>query len=141
MADKILLLQCGNCDRIWDENEVITPIPNLESRVSPGEPMPYGECPGPGEESCGALCHEYEGDYITECPIDDCEKGQIKLVYVEASCDALVSKDGWDLATGHMDTSSERFRCTVHGTLPSEWVFKAMSRKEAASKMQVKDAT
>jgi len=44
--------QCQNCDRLFKEDELINPIPDLEQRVAPGEIMPSGECP-----ACGAVCH------------------------------------------------------------------------------------
>lgn len=135
MAD-ITLFECQNCLRVWDEKELINPIPHLEDRVSPGEPVPYGECPGPGNETCGALCHPHDDDYIDICPIDSCEKGQIRLIGFEATCDAAVGKDGWDLTTSSMDSSEEKFRCTEHGPVPEEWVFKRMSRKDAVEAMK-----
>jgi len=47
--------KCENCETIWDDEEIITPIPHLEERVAPGEEMPSGECP-----DCGAVCHAIE---------------------------------------------------------------------------------
>jgi hypothetical protein len=46
--------ECQNCGKRWTEDELLLPIPHLEERVSPGEPMPSGECP-----ECRALCHTY----------------------------------------------------------------------------------
>jgi hypothetical protein len=45
--------QCQNCDRVWPD-AVIVPLEEVKKlfeRVTPGEPMPSGECP-----VCGALC-------------------------------------------------------------------------------------
>lgn len=44
--------ECQNCGKIWTDDE-LNPIEDLSMRVSPGEPMPSGECP-----ECGALCQE-----------------------------------------------------------------------------------
>ena len=49
------LYECQNCGKAFPEAKLVTPIPDLEQRVMPGEPMPAGECP-----ECGALCHEQE---------------------------------------------------------------------------------
>lgn len=43
--------ECQDCRRLIDD-ELVVPIPDLEQRVAPGEPMPSGECP-----HCGAVCH------------------------------------------------------------------------------------
>jgi hypothetical protein len=44
--------ECQNCGGTYPESGLVTPIPDLEERVAPGESMPAGECP-----VCGALCH------------------------------------------------------------------------------------
>ena len=49
-------VECGNCGKVWDEEEltrVFPDIPDLAERIAPGEPVPAGECP-----ECGALVHE-----------------------------------------------------------------------------------
>lgn len=46
--------QCGNCGRLWEEKELITPIPNLFERLEPWETDPKGECP-----TCGCICYSY----------------------------------------------------------------------------------
>jgi len=48
-------LLCDDCAYICEAAELTVSfpdIPNLLERVSPGEPVPYGECP-----KCGALMH------------------------------------------------------------------------------------
>ena len=48
-------VECGNCGKVWDEEEltrVFPDIPDLTERIAPGEPVPAGECP-----DCGALVH------------------------------------------------------------------------------------
>jgi hypothetical protein len=47
---------CQNCGRIWDEVLLVTPVTDIDQRVSPGEPMPSGEC-----VACGALCQQIPG--------------------------------------------------------------------------------
>ena len=44
--------ECQNCKFMGREEELVNPIPDIEQRVGPGEPMPSGECP-----ACGAVCH------------------------------------------------------------------------------------
>lgn len=45
---------CQNCGKTWDDSQLVE-ARRLWERVSPGEPMPSGECP-----ACGALCHPIE---------------------------------------------------------------------------------
>lgn len=54
---------CPNCSRWWP-NEIVAqfPVKDLLARVSPGEPMPSGECP-----ACGSLCQPAPEDYCIEC--------------------------------------------------------------------------
>lgn len=52
--------QCQNCDWAGPDEDLgrqLEDVPDLLSRVSPGEPMPTGECP-----RCGALCQPIEED-------------------------------------------------------------------------------
>jgi len=50
------LSRCGSCQ--WEgETADCDPIKNLYERVSPGEPMPSGQCP-----ECSGLCYIYEGE-------------------------------------------------------------------------------
>ncbi len=46
--------QCQNCEAIWPESNLLD-IEDLHERVSPGEPMPSGECP-----LCRSLCQRLE---------------------------------------------------------------------------------
>lgn len=46
---------CQNCQQLWEESQLVNPIPDLYERVAPGEPMPSGECP---VKECGALCQQ-----------------------------------------------------------------------------------
>jgi hypothetical protein len=49
--------ECQNCGRMHTEEE-LRPLQHAEQRVSPGEPMPAGECC-----ECGCACREVtEGD-------------------------------------------------------------------------------
>ena len=48
------LVKCDNCGWGGDETEA-KEIKHLWERVSPGSPMPSGECP-----KCGTLCYEQE---------------------------------------------------------------------------------
>lgn len=43
------LVYCAICDHLRDSGDLIYPIPNLEERILPGDPMPLGECPDCGE--------------------------------------------------------------------------------------------
>jgi len=55
-------VECGNCGRVSDESElrhVFPDIPDLTERIAPGEPVPFGECPG-----CGALVHAMRGSFL-----------------------------------------------------------------------------
>jgi len=50
------LFECSDCKREIEDKDFkvrFPNIPNLLERLSPGEPVPYGECP-----DCGALVHE-----------------------------------------------------------------------------------
>lgn len=49
---KTRLSQCQNCRKLWHDVE-LNSIKDLDQRVSPGEPVPSGECP-----DCGALCQQ-----------------------------------------------------------------------------------
>jgi len=59
---------CGNCQKIMhseDELKTVFPdIPDLLQRISPGEPVPLGECP-----ECGALVHAAEDPTVLFCSI------------------------------------------------------------------------
>jgi hypothetical protein len=45
--------ECQACGSVWMFRQ-LGDIQDLDQRVSPGEPVPAGECP---ELTCGALCH------------------------------------------------------------------------------------
>ena len=59
---------CGNCQKIMrgeDELQHVFPdIPDLLQRISPGEPVPIGECP-----DCGALVHAEEEKPALVCSV------------------------------------------------------------------------
>ena len=59
---------CGNCQKIMrgeDELKTVFPdIPDLLQRISPGEPVPIGECP-----DCGALVHAEEEKPTLVCSV------------------------------------------------------------------------
>ena len=59
---------CGNCQKIMlSEDElahVFPDIPDLLERISPGEPVPIGECP-----DCGALVHAEEDESDLQCNV------------------------------------------------------------------------
>jgi len=59
---------CGNCQKtMHSEDElahVFPDIPDLLQRISPGEPVPIGECP-----DCGALVHVEEEDAKFQCSV------------------------------------------------------------------------
>lgn len=61
-------IQCGNCQKIMhgeDELKHVFPdIPDLLERISPGEPVPIGECP-----ECGALVHAVEDLSALHCSL------------------------------------------------------------------------
>jgi len=70
-------IKCGNCQNIMQSEEelehTIPEIPGLLDRISPGEPVPIGECP-----ECGALVHaedEQPGLRCTVCnePVNESE--------------------------------------------------------------------
>ena len=126
------LYRCQNCSALWDEEDLLEEIPDLQMRVAPGEPMPAGEC-----LYCKALCHLFEGEYADRCP--KCQEG-VGLTGFDASCRISVSPDGWGLSHGHLDTHEESFECEREcGRIPSEWVFKQMSRKEALELMTARE--
>lgn len=125
---EVVVTQCQNCSSFWDESE-LNPLRDATERVAPGERMPEGECP---LDSCGAVCHAIEEDHIDGCPM--CSGGII-LTGFTASCRIGVTKLGWDLTGGPCDTSDESFACPTHGNVPSLWVFKRLSRKDATDNM------
>jgi hypothetical protein len=127
------LAKCQDCCRVWDLDE-LRPIQDLGQRVAPGEPMPSGECADP---ECGALCQPYEDDYVDQCP--SCGRG---LYLVECTMTGKISvmRDGWAYDDGPLDSSDERFACDECGSVPGEWVFKRMERKQAAADMAAKEA-
>lgn len=59
---------CGNCQKIMQSEaelaHVFPDIPDLLERISPGEPVPIGECP-----DCGALVHTEEEDSLFVCSV------------------------------------------------------------------------
>ena len=55
-------VECVNCGKVSDEKDlthVFPNIPDLTERISPGEPVPFGECPG-----CGALVHSMRETFM-----------------------------------------------------------------------------
>ena len=61
-------IKCGNCEKIMhgeDELQHVFPnIPDLLERISPGEPVPIGECP-----DCGALVHAEQDPPTLRCNV------------------------------------------------------------------------
>lgn len=59
---------CGNCQKVMQSEaelaHVFPDIPDLLERISPGEPVPIGECP-----DCGALVHAEEEDTPFRCGV------------------------------------------------------------------------
>jgi predicted RNA-binding Zn-ribbon protein involved in translation (DUF1610 family) len=54
------MLCCNDCQVSFLEDDLLVKfpeIPNLMERITPGEPVPHGECP-----KCGALAHVAEPD-------------------------------------------------------------------------------
>ena len=47
MLEEVATEECQNCRNEYLLDELTTPIPDLEQRVTAGEPMPSGECPDP----------------------------------------------------------------------------------------------
>ena len=126
------LYRCQDCSALWDEENLLKEIPDLQMRVAPGEPMPTGECP-----NCRAVCHLFDGEYADRCP--KCQEG-VDLRAFDASCRVPVGPDGWALSDGHLDTHEESFECEREcGGILSEWVFKQMSRKEALRLMTARE--
>lgn len=123
MATESVLCECQNCRRLWDEGD-LNEVEDLSLRVSPGEPVPYGECP-----ECGAVCHPHKGDYRDSCPM--CGEGIQLVSFVSESCSIPVQPDGWFLGDGSCDTSDERFACRIcEVDIPVDWVFGKLTRKE-----------
>ena len=53
--------ECQNCGKIHKQGQLkreFPDIPDLWQRVSPGEPVPAGEC-----NACGTLVHERLGNF------------------------------------------------------------------------------
>jgi hypothetical protein len=44
------LYKCPDCGATVESGDLVYPIPDVEEKVLPGEPMPVGEC-----RECGAL--------------------------------------------------------------------------------------
>ncbi len=47
--------QCGNCERVWEDDKLEDVVGHVESRMEPGDTYPSGEC-----RDCGALCTPVE---------------------------------------------------------------------------------
>ena len=71
-------------------------------------------------------------DYNDECP--KCG-WRIYLTFFQATCNISVHVDGWSLTDGPCDTSEEDFHCKYCGQVPSDFVFKRMSKKKAIKMM------
>ena len=126
------LYQCQDCCGLWDEEDLKLDIPHLYERVSPGEPMPAGECPG-----CGALCHKYEEKYAAACP--KCQE-EVDLVVYEYCRISGSNQEGRDLPKDHTDTRERNFVCNDGcGPIPTEWVIHRMSREDAVRRMELRN--
>ena len=59
---------CGNCQKIMHSEAELAhtfpDIPDLLDRISPGEPVPIGECP-----ECGALVHAVDDQRSLRCSV------------------------------------------------------------------------
>ena len=74
------IYECQNCGKLSREDALVLPVPHLEERVMPGEPMPAGECP-----DCGALCHEVEA-VLPEFTREDLRHLKIAVTRAMDSC-------------------------------------------------------
>jgi len=104
--------QCANCQAYWHSDELVYPIPHLEERVAPGEPMPEGECP-----ACGALCHAVVNEIWVEVadggligvsvPESMPEKTVVRLIDYDwpDDADGMVEIDGMKAVVTMIDTN------------------------------------
>ena len=60
---------CPGCESRVTDDRLVYPVPDVQEKVLPGEPMPYGECP-----ECGSLIRE-ENLIRAERGIEDYELG------------------------------------------------------------------
>ena len=82
--------ECPNCLEIWKLQD-LNPIQDIFERVEADESMPAGECPG--DECCGALCHEIANEGCLEgmeCP----KCGEIEPFKIECKICRIVFDDG-----------------------------------------------
>jgi len=99
---------CQDCRKIWKASELADITHGIFERVSPGEPMPSGECP---DTDCGALCQPIASDHPSAFEIGNqhgylcpsCTKGD--KLYISATVTAALLPDGSD--TTDSDTEWE----------------------------------
>lgn len=66
-----------------------------------------------------------EGEYVPICPF--CGEDTVDLTGFIGICRIPVTPDGWDFASGNVDTSDEVFGCcSCEKEVPSEFVFAGM---------------
>jgi predicted nucleic acid-binding Zn ribbon protein len=127
---ELRLFQCQDCNRISDIHDIEPLVGRIHERVAPGEVLPHGEC-----RECGAVVHEFDESFAYTCP--RCSEAVELILAMMIATGITVSGDGWNLASAKvLDTEDEMFWCRKCDVgVPSEWIFKTLSRKDAVSQM------
>lgn len=79
-------MSISKCDSCGTETRILMPIRDMHERVTPGAPMPSGECP-----TCGGLC--YQMDSIDQGPVEDQpyrKRAEVKRVTIEKDGDQII---------------------------------------------------